>query len=113
MSSKMSQREIKPQLNADEREILERLHQSQENSIIVCANDFSFGHDRFIRALDHLIHIDFIDSPLPLPRHERIGTLFSFKHNITTSDAKAELIKTDAGHEYLTAYPPKSPVVPN
>jgi hypothetical protein len=112
----MSQREIKPQLNADEREILERLHQNQESSIAVCANDFSFGYDRFIRAINTLMQLDSIDStmfsPGPFERHQKF--MFTFTGKVADSDTKVELIKTESGQKYLTAYPPwTSPVAPN
>ena len=89
-------------LNADEREIIERLHQSPDNAAEFCVNDFSFGRERFIRAMDNLFHNKFIDTPLcPKGPVSTTHMFFSFEKYITDDDTKIEIIKTDNSLRYI------------
>lgn len=90
-------------LNADEREILERLHLSQGNSAKLSVNDCSFGRERFVRALDNLLLKAYIDTDLcpsdPMLSANRIG--FSFGTRIHDDSTGIEIIKTEAGEQHL------------
>lgn len=99
---------LRMSLNYDEREILERLLRTPDNSADFCVKDFSFGRDRFIRALDKLLRKEFIDSLLysldPISgRNSEIG--FSFNDHIADDMTHIELIKTDEGAQYIKDHP--------
>ena len=89
-------------LNADEREIIERLHQSPDNAAEFCVNDFSFGRVRFIQAMDSLFHNNFIDTPLcPKDSLSLERVFFSFEGKLTDDDTKVQIIKTDNSLRYI------------
>ena len=92
-----------PTINADAWEILERLYLKQKsNSVGFCVNDFSFGCDRFIRALDSLLRNDYIDTLFCLLKPLSVeNIIFSFKDKIHANDTKVEIIQTVVGREYV------------
>ena len=95
-------------LNADELEILERLHRSEGNAAEFCVNDFTFGRERFVLALDNLIRKNLIDSILRYSSihrlssiHEVIGSVFN--DAVKDDNTKVEIIKTNIGEQYIQA----------
>ena len=92
-------------LNADAREVLKRIHQAPGNSAKFCAKDFTFGYDRFIRALDSLITQGYAESLLYSTDWGSIDILFTFKDKVKDDDTEVEIIKNDKGKRYLKENP--------
>ena len=89
------------ELNADAREILERLQQTPGNSAKFRAQDFTFGYECFIRALDSLVTQGCAESLLYPTDSYGVNINFTFKGEVKDDDTEVELIKTDRGERYL------------
>jgi len=93
------------ELNADAREILKRLQQTPGNSAKFRAKDFTFGYERFIRALDSLITQGCAESLLYPTDAFTINIGFTFKDKVKDDNTEVEIIKTDRGERYLKDNP--------